>query len=391
MLIGFFQTLRRTGVPVSLRELLDLLAALDNRLVFADRDQFYYLARTCLIKDERHFDRFDLAFSRYFRDLETFEDLLEHLIPEDWLRQEFERSLSEEDKEKLKSLGSLEKLLEEFRQRLQEQQERHEGGNRWIGTGGTSPFGQQGYHPEGIRVGPNGGQGRAVKVWDQREYRDLDGDSELGTRNMKLALRRLRRFARTGAAWELDMPETIRSTAENAGYLDIQLRPERHNAIKVLVFFDVGGSMDAHVETCEALFSAARSEFKHLDYFYFHNFIYDAVWNSNRRRHSEPVPLWDILHRYPSDYRVIFVGDAAMSPYEIIQTGGSVEFWNEEAGAVWMQRMTRAFEHTVWLNPLPQERWESTQSIGMVRQLLDGRMFPLTLSGLTDAMQCLAR
>ncbi len=391
MLVGFFQALRRTGVPVSVRELLDLLAAMEQRLAFADREAFYYLARACLVKDERHFDRFDIAFGRYFKDLETFDDLLQQLIPEDWLRDGFMKQLSEADKAQVESLGGLEKLLEAFRQRLEEQKERHEGGNKWIGTGGTSPFGHKGYNPEGIRVGGEGAQGKAVKVWDQREYRDLDSSRELGTRNIKVALRRLRRFARTGSALELDMPGTIQSTAEQGGMLDIRLRPERHNAVKVLVFFDVGGSMDAHIRTCEELFSAVRSEFKHLEYFYFHNFLYDYVWRNNYRRHSEHVPTWDILHRYPSDYKVIFVGDASMSPYEIVQAGGSVEYWNDEPGTVWMRRMATAFPNMVWLNPVPAARWETIQSVGMVQSLLEDRMYPLTLDGLADAMASLSR
>ncbi|HEY9036396.1 MAG TPA: VWA domain-containing protein [Pseudomonadales bacterium] len=391
MLVGFFQALRKTGVPVSMRELLDLLSAMEKQLVFADREAFYYLARTCMVKDERHFDRFDLAFGRYFKDLETFDDLLEHLIPDEWLRDAFMKQLSEADKAQIESMGGLEKLLEAFRKRLEEQDERHEGGNKWIGTGGTSPFGQKGYNPEGIRVGPEGGQGKAVKVWDQREYRDLDGESELGTRNIKMALRRLRKFARTGSDMELDMPGTVQSTADQGGLLDIRLRPERRNAVKVLVFFDVGGSMDAHVRICEELFSAAKTEFKHLEYFYFHNFLYDYVWRNNYRRHSEHIPTWDILHRYQSDYKVIFVGDASMSPYEIVQAGGSVEYWNEEPGVVWMRRMIDAFPKLAWLNPVPDKRWNQVQSVGIVQQLVDNKMYPLTLAGLGDAISYLTK
>lgn len=391
MLVGFFQTLRKTGVPVSMRELLDLLAAMEHRLAFADKEEFYFLSRTCMVKDERHFDRFDVAFSRYFTDLETLDDILEQLIPDEWLRDGFMKQLSEADKAMVESMGGLEKLLEEFRKRLAEQKERHEGGNKWIGTGGTSPFGQKGYNPEGIRVGPEGGQGKAVKVWEQREYRDLDGERELGTRNIKIALRRLRKFARTGSQLELDMPGTVQSTADQGGLLDIKLRPERHNAVKVLVFFDVGGSMDAHVRVCEELFSAVKTEFKHLEYFYFHNFLYDYVWRNNYRRHSEHIPTWDILHRYTQDYKVIFVGDASMSPYEIVQAGGSVEYWNDEPGVAWIQRMSDAFPKMAWLNPVPETRWAHVQSVGIVQQLVDNRMYPLTLAGLSDAINYLSK
>ena len=391
MLAGFFTGLRNGGVPVSIREYLDLLGALSSHLVFADTDEFYYLSRALLVKDEKHFDRFDRAFGLYFRDLETVDDLIEALIPDEWLRKEFLKTLSDEEKARIESLGGLEKLIEEFRKRLAEQKGRHQGGNKWIGTGGTSPFGAHGYNPEGIRVGPEGGQQRAVKVWEKREFRNLDDSVELGTRNIKLALRRLRKFARSGAAEELDMPDTIRSTARNAGLLDLKLVPERHNAAKVLLFFDVGGSMDPHVRTCEQLFSAARGEFKHMEYFYFHNFIYDFVWRDNVRRRNEIVSTLDILHRYPHDYRVIFVGDAAMSPYEILQPGGSVEYWNEESGERWLRRIAAVWSKVVWLNPTPQEHWEFTQSIDITRRLIEDRMYPMTLKGLEDAMAYLGR
>ncbi len=391
MLAGFFTGLRNGGVPVSIREYLDLLGALSSHLVFADTDEFYYLSRALLVKDEKHFDRFDRAFGLYFRDLETVDDLIEALIPDEWLRKEFLKTLSDEEKAKIESLGGLEKLIEEFRKRLAEQKGRHQGGNKWIGTGGTSPFGAHGYNPEGIRVGPEGGQQRAVKVWEKREFRNLDDSVELGTRNIKVALRRLRKFARSGAAEELDMPDTIRSTARNAGLLDLKLVPERHNAAKVLLFFDVGGSMDPHVRTCEQLFSAARGEFKHMEYFYFHNFIYDFVWRDNVRRRNEIVSTLDILHRYPHDYRVIFVGDAAMSPYEILQPGGSVEYWNEESGERWLRRIAAVWSKVVWLNPTPQEHWEFTQSIDITRRLIEDRMYPMTLKGLEDAMAYLGR
>ena len=332
MLINFFQGLRDAGIPVTTRELLDLFEGLKQHLVFADSETFYYFSRTCLVKDEKYFDRFDRAFSAHFKELETLDAVIEAIIPDDWLRNEFLKSLSDEDKAKIESLGGLEKLIEEFKKRLEEQKERHEGGNKWIGTGGTSPFGQQGYNPEGVRVGPNGGQKKALKVWDRRDFKNLDDDVQLGTRNIKMALRRLRKFARQGAADELDLDDTIRSTARNAGLLDIKLVPERHNAVKVLIFFDVGGSMDPHIRTCEELFSAARTEFKHLEYFYFHNFIYESVWRNNIRRHNERTSLLDVMHKYSHDYKVIFVGDAAMSPYEIVSPGGSVEHWNEESG-----------------------------------------------------------
>ena len=353
--------------------------------------RFITLARTVLVKDEKYFDRFDRAFGAYFKDLESFEDVLEVLIPEDWLRSEFIKQLSEEEKAKIESLGGLDKLIEEFKKRLEEQKKRHQGGSKWIGTGGTSPFGSRGYHPEGIRLGPNGGNQRAVKVWEKREFKNLDDSVELGTRNIKIALRRLRKFARVGAEEELDLDDTIRSTARNAGLLDIRMVPERHNAVKVLIFFDVGGSMDPHVKVCEELFSAARNEFKHMEYFYFHNFIYDTVWRNNIRRQSERSGTYDLMHKYPHDYKVVFVGDASMSPYEILQPGGSVEFWNEEPGERWMRRLTNTYPKLVWINPVPQAHWEYTQSIDITRQLVDDRMYPLTVRGLEDAMACLTK
>ena len=379
MLINFFQGLRDAGIPVTTRELLDLFEGLKQHLVFADSETFYYFSRTCLVKDEKYFYRFDRAFSAHFKELETLDAVIEAIIPDDWLRNEFLKSLSDEDKAKIESLGGLEKLIEEFKKRLEEQKERHEGGNKWIGTGGTSPFGQQGYNPEGVRVGPNGGQKKALKVWDRRDFKNLDDDVQLGTRNIKMALRRLRKFARQGAADELDLDDTIRSTARNAGLLDIKLVPERHNAVKVLIFFDVGGSMDPHIRTCEELFSAARTEFKHLEYFYFHNFIYESVWRNNIRRHNERTSLLDVMHKYSHDYKVIFVGDAAMSPYEIVSPGGSVEHWNEESGEVWMRRLRQTYEKMIWINPTPQAEWEYTQSTAMTHQLVEGHMYPLTL------------
>lgn len=388
MLIRFFTALRAEKIPVSLTELFTLLECLQQNFAFADMEQFYLLSRLCMIKDEKHFDRFDRAFSRYFRELNVLDSLLRDVIPEDWLRREFEKSLSEEEKAQIQSLGGLEKLLEEFKKRLEEQKERHQGGNKWIGTGGTSPYGAFGYNPEGIRIGQDSGrEGRAIKVWDKREYRDLDDTVEIGTRNIKMALRRLRKFARAGAQEELDIDDTIASTAKKAGLLDIKMVPERHNAVKVLIFFDVGGSMDPYVRTCEELFSAARSEFKHLEYFYFHNFIYESVWKQSRRRQAETTSLFDVMHKYGKDYKVIFVGDATMAPYEITHTGGSIEHYNEEAGAVWMQRLTDHFEHLVWINPVAREHWEHGYSIAIVRQLLSERMYPMSVRGLEEAMQ----
>ena len=391
MLINFFHGLRDAGVPVTTRELLDLLEGMKQQVVFGSLDDFYYFSRTCMVKDEKYFDRFDRAFGLHFKDLEALDDVIEALIPDDWLRSEFMKNLSEEEKAKIESLGGLEKLIEEFKKRLEEQEKRHEGGNKWVGTGGTSPFGQEGYHPEGIRVGPNGRNKKAVKVWDKRDFKNLDDSVELGTRNIKVAMRRLRKFARTGAADELDLDDTISSTARNAGLLDIKMVPERHNAVKVLLFFDVGGSMDPHVRVCEELFSAARTEFKHMEYFYFHNFLYESVWKNNIRRHNERMPLLDILHKYSHDYKVIFVGDASMSPYEILQPGGSVEHWNEESGEVWMRRLQEVYDKVIWINPVPEEEWQYTQSVGIAHKLLEGNMYPLTLKGLEEGMAYLSK
>jgi hypothetical protein len=391
VLINFFQGLRDSGVPVSTKELLDLIEGLKRNIAFADMDEFYYFSRTCMVKDEKYFDRFDRAFGLHFKELEALDDIIEALIPDDWLRNEFLKNLSDEEKAQIESLGGLEKLIEEFKKRLEEQKERHEGGSKWIGTGGTSPFGQEGYHPEGIRVGPNGKNKKAVKVWEKREFANLDDSVQLGTRNIKIAMRRLRKFARTGAADELDLDDTIRSTARNAGLLDIKMVPERHNAVKVLLFLDVGGSMDPHVKVCEELFSAARTEFKHLEYFYFHNFIYESVWKNNVRRHNERTPTLDILHKYSHDYKVVFVGDASMSPYEIAQPGGSVEHWNEESGEAWMRRLAEVYDKVAWLNPIPEDEWEYTQSVSMTRQLLEGHMYPLSLKGLEESMSYLTK
>ena len=391
MLVNFFQGLKDGGVPVTPRELLDLLAAMNKQLVFGSIDDFYNLSRAVMVKDEKYYDRFDRAFGLHFRDLEGVDDVIEALIPDDWLRSEFVKQLSEEDKAKIESLGGLEKLIDEFKKRLEEQEKRHEGGNKWVGTGGTSPFGNDGFHPEGIRVGGQGKNKKAVKVWDRRDFKNLDDSVEIGTRNIKVALRRLRKFARTGSADELDLDDTISSTAKNAGLLDIKMVPERHNAVKVLLFLDVGGSMDPHVKVCEELFSAAKSEFKHLKHFYFHNFLYDNVWENNIRRHNQRTPLHDVMHKFGHDYKVVIVGDASMSPYEIVQPGGSVEHWNEEPGAVWLERLRSTYEKCVWLNPVPEDEWQYTQSISITNQLMEEKMYPLTLGGLEDAMGCLAK
>ncbi len=391
MLVNFFQGLKDGGVPVTPRELLDLLAAMNKQLVFGSIDDFYNLSRAVMVKDEKYYDRFDRAFGLHFRDLEGVDDVIEALIPDDWLRSEFVKQLSDEDKAKIESLGGLEKLIDEFKKRLEEQEKRHEGGNKWVGTGGTSPFGNDGFHPEGIRVGGQGKNKKAVKVWDRRDFKNLDDSVEIGTRNIKVALRRLRKFARTGSADELDLDDTISSTAKNAGLLDIKMVPERHNAVKVLLFLDVGGSMDPHVKVCEELFSAARSEFKHLKHFYFHNFLYDNVWENNVRRHNQRTPLHDVMHKFGHDYKVVIVGDASMSPYEIVQPGGSVEHWNEEPGAVWLERLRSTYEKCVWLNPVPEDEWQYTQSITIANQLMEEKMYPLTLGGLEDAMGVLAK
>lgn len=392
MLIGFFEALRAERVPVSLRELLDLHAALDQRLAFADWDAFYRLARAVMVKDEKYYDRFDRAFGRYFEGLEGVEpDWLKTAIPEEWLRLEAEKTLSREELEAIQRMGGLDKLLDELRKRLDEQKERHQGGSHWVGTGGTSPFGAYGANPEGVRMGGSSRNKSAVKVWEQRNFRNLDDSVELGVRNMKMALRRLRRFARTGQQQELDMDDTIRSTAEQGGMLDIKLRCERENGVKVLLFFDVGGSMDPHVAVCEELFSAARTEFKHMEYYYFHNFIYERLWRDNRRRFDQPESTWDLLNKFGRDYRVIFVGDAAMSPYEINSVGGSVEHWNEEPGTKWFQRISDSFDKVIWLNPEPERMWEMTTSTQWVKQLVGNHMYPLTLKGMDEAMRYLSR
>ena len=387
MLIPFFFELKKAALPVSIKEYLTLMEALSLGVGERTVDDFYYLSRTCLVKDESLYDRFDRVFGEYFNGIEAAAEGLLADIPEEWLRRLAELELSEEERQKIESLGGFEALMETLRKRLAEQEKRHQGGNKWIGTAGTSPFGAYGYNPEGVRIGQQGSRHRrAVKVWDQREYRNLDQDVELGTRNLKMALRRLRKFARSGAEEELDLDDTIRSTARNAGYLDIKMVAERHNAIKVLLFLDAGGSMDDFIRVCEQLFSAAHTEFKHLEYFYFHNFLYEKVWKDNYRRHRDTLPTRELLHKYGADYKVIFVGDASMSPYEIAYPGGSVEHWNEEAGAVWFKRLTDVYRRVIWLNPVPKKYWSYTRSISMVEELMEGRMYPLTVEGLSSGM-----
>jgi uncharacterized protein len=392
VLVRFFFALRAAGVPVSITEFLTLLEALQARVAQLSAQEFYWLARACVVKDERHYDRFDRAFGEIFQGAEQlFQQLLAE-VPAEWLQALAARVLSAEEKRRIEALGGWDKLLQTLRERLSEQRERHAGGSKWIGTGGTSPFGSNGFNPEGIRIGPgDSGERRAVKVWERREFRNLDDSVELGTRNLKLALRKLRKFAREGAAEELDLEGTVDATARNAGLLDLKLVPERHNAVKVLLFLDVGGSMHDHVRVCEELFSAARSEFKHLEHFYFHNFLYENLWKDNSRRHEALMPTEQVLRTYGRDYRAIVVGDATMSPYEIVQPGGSIEHWNKEAGAVWMQRLCTAFPRLVWLNPEPQARWDYTPSVRIARELIGERMFPLTIAGLDLAIRELKR
>ena len=390
MLIPFFYMLREGGMNTSITELLTLLEAMKRGVAGTSVDDFYYLSRAALVKDESQLDRFDRIFAAYFKGVEdSLGDLFEEL-PEDWLRKQAELLLSEEERARIESLGGFDELMKALRERLDEQDERNEGGSKWIGTAGTSPFGAHGYNPEGVRIGQHGSRHRsAVKVWDRREYRNLDDSIELGTRNIKVALRRLRKFAREGAADQLDLEDTIDKTARNAGLLDIRMVPERHNAVKVLLCLDIGGSMDDHVRVCEELFSAASSEFKHLEYFYFHNFIYESLWKDNRRRHSERIPTLDITHKYGADYKLVFVGDATMSPYEIVYAGGSVEHWNEEPGVVWIRRLLHTYQKAIWLNPEPRERWDFTPSIKLTREIMEDRMFPLTVAGLDAGIKAL--
>src|SRR5512133_83825 len=391
MFVAFFQELKTAGVPVTLREYLTLMEAMEKDLAGRRVEDFYYLARTALVKDERNLDKFDRVFGHVFKGLELMSETLSAEIPAEWLKKLAEKYLTEEEKKQIEAIGGLDKLLELLRQRMKEQKGRHQGGNKWIGTGGTSPFGAYGYNPEGVRIGQDESRNfRAVKVWDKREFKDLDDQVELGTRNIKIALRRLRRFARTGAPEELDLDGTIKGSAHK-GYLDILMRPERHNAVKVLLFFDIGGSMDWHIKATEELFSAARTEFKHMEHFYFHNCLYEKVWKQNRRRWDDTTSTWDVLHTYPHDYKVVFVGDASMSPYEIAAPGGSVEHVNEEAGSVWLDRITRTYPHAVWLNPVAQRHWDYSESTTIIRRLFAERMYPITIEGLEGAMKELVR
>ncbi|MGB7322286.1 MAG: VWA domain-containing protein [Albidovulum sp.] len=392
MFLPFFETLRKTGIPVSLREYLSFLEGVSAGLATYDIEGFYYLARTAMVKDERHLDRFDQAFSAAFKGLEAIsaDQVLEAVdLPEEWLKKLVEKTLTAEEKAEIEALGGFDKLMETLRKRLEDQKGRHQGGSKWIGTGGTSPFGAYGYNPEGVRIGQNESRHqRAVKVWDKRDFKNLDDSVELGTRNIKVALKRLRRWARDGAAEELDLPGTIRATAEH-GYLDVQTRPERRNAVKVVLFLDVGGSMDPYIRLVEELFSAARAEFKHLEYYYFHNCLYEGVWRDNRRRWDQQIPTHDVLRTYGADYKCIFVGDASMSPYEIAYPGGANEHWNPEPGQVWLGRARDHWASNVWLNPLPEQQWQYTQSVGMIRQIFDGAMYPLTLDGIGRAMKAM--
>jgi len=391
MLLDFFFTLRKHKLKTTITEWLDLMDAMQSELAHADIDAFYYLSRTVLIKDESKYDRFDQAFAEYFEGVQAI-DLFDKEIPEDWLRSNMQKFLSDEEKAQIEAMGGLDKLMETLKKRLEEQEKRHQGGNKWVGTGGTSPFGADGYNPEGIRIGQKGNRNfSAVKVWDKREYKNLSNDVEIGTRNIKIALRRLRKFARTGTTEELDVPNTISSTAKNAGYLDLKMAPERKNAIKLLLFFDIGGSMDAHIQQCEELFSAVHSEFKHIEFFYFHNCIYEGVWKDNKRRSNALIDVRSIINKYGSDYKVIFVGDATMGPYEITYPGGSVEHWNEEPGSVWMERLLNHFDYAMWLNPQSEGYWQYHASLQIMKSIMRDRMYPLTVEGLTDGIKTLLK
>lgn len=391
MLINYFLALKEAKIPVTIREFMDVLEGLSQRLVHADMNEFYHFSRTCLVKDEKHYDKFDQAFARYFEGVKSNDGLLNTEIPEEWLRKQLELNLSEEEKAAIEAMGGLEKLMEEFQKKLSEQEKRHQGGNKMIGTAGRSPFGGHGHNPEGFRVTGKSRNKKAVKVWEQRQYRNLDDSVQIGVRNIKMALRRLRRFARDGAAEELDMDGTIKSTADHAGLLDIKMIPERRNRVKVLLFFDVGGSMDPHVKVCEEMFSAARTEFKHMEYYYFHNFIYEGVWGDNIRRWHDRISIWDIIHRFGSDYRVIFIGDATMSPFEINSAGGSVEHHNDEAGAIWMSRLVNHFDKLIWLNPEREGTWKNTSSTMLIKNMVEEHMYPLTIKGIEESMRYLSR
>ncbi|QIR14595.1 vWA domain-containing protein [Shewanella aestuarii] len=390
MFIDFFLTLKKHQVPCSLRELLDLISLIKKGVVFANVEDFYTLAKIALVKDEIHYDKYDKAFAEYFKGIESI-DIFDQILPEEWLRKEFEKQLTQQEKDKLTSLGGLEQLMKALKERLEEQTKRHAGGNKWIGTGGTSPFGAYGYNPEGIRVGQDKNrQYSAVKVWDKREFKNFDQERELGTRNIKLALKKLRKFARTGASEKLDINTTIRSTAKNGGLLDVHMEPERHNAVKVLMFFDIGGSMDEYIHTCEELFSAAHSEFKHLKFYYFHNCLYEKVWQDNRRRYQNTIDLEEVIRTYSADYKVIFVGDATMGPYEIIARGGSVEHWNDKPGIDYMNRVLNHFNKVAWLNPQPEHYWTMHHSISIIQQLVANKMYPLTVDGIGRAIKDLS-
>lgn len=391
MLIDFFFTLRKYELKVSVRELLDLIRALEQQVIFGDIDKFYQLSRIVMVKDETQYDKFDRAFADYFEGISSI-DLFDKDLPDDWLRKELEKFLSDEEKEQLKALGSLDELLDTLQQRLKEQEKRHQGGNKWVGTGGTSPFGAYGYNPQGVRVGQDSNRhNRAAKVWDKRQFSNLSDNELLSSRNMQVALRRLRKFARVGNQDQLDLEQTIKATAKNAGYLDIKMKAQRHNAVKVLMFFDVGGSMDPYIEQVEELFNAAKSEFKHLEYFYFHNCIYESVWQDNNRHHNDRKEVWDLIRTYGRDYKVIFVGDASMGPYEIQYPGGSVEHWNEETGEVWVTRLTNHFDNVAWLNPIDQNYWRYTASIHYIKTLMHGNMFPMTVAGLESTIKSLQK
>ena len=391
MLLNFFTELRNAKLPVTLKEYLALLEGLEKGVIPTDIEHFYYFARTSMIKDEKYLDRFDQIFGKVFKGVQGVDGEISAEIPEEWLQLLAQKFLSEDEKNQIERLGGWEKLMETLKQRLEEQKERHQGGNKWIGTGGTSPFGNGGYNPEGIRIGGQSTHRRAVKVWEKREFKNLDENVEIGTRNIKVALRRLRKWARTGAHDELDLVGTISKTAHN-GYLDVIMRPARRNAVKVVLLFDIGGSMDDHIKVCEELFSAAKSEFKHMDHYYFHNCLYESVWTDNKRRQNERISTYDILHKYGPDYKIVFVGDAAMSPYEITYQGGSVEHFNEEAGAIWMKRMIDKFPHLIWINPTAEQYWEYSQSTQIMRQLIGAnRMFPMTIAGLDSAMKELSK
>lgn len=392
MFVNFFLELRQNKVPATLREYLTLIEAVKRNVAGYSVEDFYYLSRATLVKDEKNLDKFDQIFGKCFNGLDFVSDQAEHEIPEEWLKKMAEKVLTQEEMAEIEALGGFEELMETLKKRLEEQKKRHQGGNKWIGTAGTSPFGAHGYNPEGVRIGQKESRHRrAVKVWDKRDFKNLDEDVELGTRNIKVALRRLRRFARQGADLELDLPDTIKSTAENAGFLDIKMVPERRNTVKVLLMLDIGGSMDDHIRTCEELFSAAKTEFKHMEHFYFHNCPYEKLWKDNKRRHSEYTDAWQVLHTYPADYKVVFVGDATMSPYEIVYPGGSVEHWNEESGEVWMKRFLDVYQRSIWLNPVPEKYWDYTPSIKLIQELMGNRMYPLTLGGLEQGMKELSK